>query len=105
MLSELNKLNAGRNMRHAKVALMALFGLSLGGCGADQSKVPLAACAQPHMIGQFDVSSDVFVAHFDSKPDVDDLHSIAAVGSLLKLPELSCVEAIGVAGAAGYLLL
>ena len=88
-------------MRQVKAAFMALIGLALGGCGTDQAKAPLEVCNQPQMIGEFDISSDVFVAHFDSKPDVDDLHSIAAVGSLLKLPELSCVEAIGVAGAYG----
>ncbi len=53
------------------------------------------------MIGQFNPQADVFVAHFDSKPDVDDLHAIAAVGSLLKRPKFACVDAVGVAGAYG----
>ncbi|MEL7030666.1 MAG: polysaccharide deacetylase family protein [Pseudomonadota bacterium] len=58
-------------------------------------------CSTAAPIGEFNPQTDVFVGHFDSKPDVDDLHTIAAVGSLLKQPEFECVNAIGVAGAYG----
>lgn len=38
--------------------------------------------------GKFDVSRDLFIAQFDSKTDVDDLHAMAAISALLKaMPE------------------
>lgn len=68
----------------------------------DLPDLPLASdCKTAAPIGEFNPQTDVFIGHFDSKPDVDDLHTIAAVGSLLKQPEFSCVRAIGVAGAYG----
>lgn len=73
--------------------------LSLAGCAHVSPVHQSETCAAD--IGEFSPSRDVFIGHFDSKPDVDDLHSIAAVGSLLKHPDFACVEAVGVAGAYG----
>lgn len=82
--------------------LSALLGLSLlATCAAIPASETATACAAAPQIGEFDPTGDVFVGHFDTKPDVDDLHTIAAVGSLLKHPDFVCVEAIGVAGAYG----
>lgn len=71
------------------------------GCSVAPSSKELSVCAEAPMIGLFDPSHDVFVGHFDSKPDVDDLHTIAAVGSLLKQDKFACVDAVAVAGAYG----
>ena len=85
-----------------RVGLIAILGFVLStACSVAPPTKETSFCADAPMIGQFDPSSDVFVGHFDSKPDVDDLHTIAAVGSLLKQDEFACVNAIAVAGAYG----
>ena len=55
----------------------------------------------PTQIGRFEVKSDLFLAHFDLKTDVDDLHSVAAVATMLADPCLSEVQHHAVAGAYG----
>jgi hypothetical protein len=55
----------------------------------------------PTQIGKFEVESDLFLAHFDLKTDVDDLHSVAAVATMLADPCLSEVQHHAVAGAYG----
>ena len=52
-------------------------------------------------IGRFDPSRDLFLAHFDSKTDVDDLHSIAGVATVLADPRFAKVNFHAVAGAYG----
>lgn len=85
-----------------RIGWSVVFSLVLAtGCSQEPPLSEPSACANAPMIGQFDPSSDVFVVHFDSKPDVDDLHAIAAVGSLLKQDKFACVDAIAVAGAHG----
>lgn len=87
-----------------RIGWSAILGLILAvACsqGSSETKPVVSDCANAEMIGLFDPSSDVFVAHFDSKPDVDDLHTIAAVGSLLKQDAFACVDAVAVAGAYG----
>lgn len=73
----------------------------LTACSHEPAPMTPTLCENAEMIGQFDPSNDVFVGYFDSKPDIDDLHTVAAVGSLLKHDAFACVEAIGVAGAYG----
>ncbi|MEM7328332.1 MAG: polysaccharide deacetylase family protein [Pseudomonadota bacterium] len=77
------------------------FAIILGACAQSPRIDRVDACSMAPPIGAFNPQTDVFVGHFDSKPDVDDLHTIAAVGSLLRQPEFACVRAIGVAGAYG----
>jgi hypothetical protein len=52
-------------------------------------------------VGKFNVSKDLFLAQFDTKPDVDDIHSQAAVGTMLKNSRLAGVKYFAVAGAFG----
>jgi len=52
-------------------------------------------------MGKFRVESDLFLAQFDSKTDVDDLHAIAAVATMLADPRFSDVRYHAVAGAYG----
>ncbi|MDX2415960.1 MAG: hypothetical protein QNK19_00665, partial [Xanthomonadales bacterium] len=54
-----------------------------------------------NMIGRFDKSRDLFLPQFDSKTDVDDIHSVAAVGTMLSDPRFSEVRFHAVAGAYG----
>ena len=50
---------------------------------------------------RFDVERDLFLAQFDSKTDVDDVHSVAGVATMLRSPELEGVRYHAVAGAYG----
>ncbi len=52
-------------------------------------------------IGEFDTSKDLFLPQFDSKTDVDDIHTIAAVGMILAHPKFAQVKYHAVAGAYG----
>ena len=45
--------------------------------------------------------SDLFIAQFDVKPDVDDIHSIAALGSMLTHPDFTAINYVAVAGTYG----
>lgn len=71
------------------------------------SVVPAAAdnsgtdCNDNGSLGNFDPRKDLFLAHFDVKTDVDDLHSAAAVRTLLAAPEFRCVRYLVVAGTYG----
>lgn len=53
------------------------------------------------VLGKFDVHKDLYLAHFDLKTDVDDLHSIAGVTTMLADPRFEKVNYHAVAGAYG----
>ncbi|MEX2603611.1 MAG: hypothetical protein WD361_05385 [Gracilimonas sp.] len=53
------------------------------------------------MLGHFDIQKDLYLAHFDSKTDVDDLHSVAGVATMLADPRFAKVKYHAVAGAYG----
>ena len=62
----------------------------------------LTSCSDsPKMLGRFDVNNDLFLAQFDSKTDVDDIHSIAGVATMLKDSRFTGVKYHAVAGAYG----
>ena len=52
-------------------------------------------------IMRFDISKDLLLAHFDCKTDVDDLHSVAALATLLNHPLYKKVNYHAVAGTYG----
>lgn len=52
-------------------------------------------------LGRFDRDKDLYLAHFDVKTDVDDVHSVAAVATMLADPRFSEVRYHAVAGAYG----
>lgn len=54
-----------------------------------------------NLLGWFDKSKDLFLPQFDSKTDVDDIHSVAAVGTILSDPRFADVNFHAVAGAYG----
>lgn len=68
----------------------------------------LSACSQDKVATTVDAESvkfnqqqDLLLAHFDSKTDVDDIHSIAAVATILQHPSFAQVKYHAVAGAYG----
>ncbi|MCQ3830021.1 carbohydrate-binding protein [Microbulbifer elongatus] len=62
---------------------------------------PLTDTGSGEMIGRFDTGKDLFLANFDSKPDPDDIHAVAAVATVLKDARFSNVNYFAVAGAYG----
>lgn len=54
-----------------------------------------------NIIGNFSVDSDLFLAQFDIKTDVDDIHSVAGVATMLADSRFSDVHYHAVAGAYG----
>ena len=54
-----------------------------------------------NMIGKLNVEQDLFLAQFDCKTDVDDLHSIAGVATILADSRFANVNYHAVAGAYG----
>ncbi|TWU21855.1 hypothetical protein Pla144_45520 [Bythopirellula polymerisocia] len=61
--------------------------------------VATASAAEP--IGRFDPGQDLLLAHFDLKTDVDDVHSVAAIATMLADPAMAKVRCHAVAGAYG----
>lgn len=51
--------------------------------------------------GKFKIKSDLLLLHYDCKTDVDDLHSIAAFASLIRIPKFSTLKYHAVAGSYG----
>ena len=60
-----------------------------------------AVDANPFHSDRFNVEKDLLLANFDCKTDVDDLHSVAALATLLTNPEFSKIKYHAVAGAYG----
>jgi len=56
---------------------------------------------EPDVLGRFDRNKDLYLAHFDAKTDVDDIHSVAAVATMLADPRFSEVNYHAVAGTYG----
>jgi hypothetical protein len=52
-------------------------------------------------LGKFNLKKDLLIANFDSKPDPDDIMSVAALGTMLADPRFAKVNYIAVAGAYG----
>jgi hypothetical protein len=58
-------------------------------------------CQTNQTLGAFRTGADLLIANFDSKPDPDDLYSVAALGTMLNDPRFACVRYVAVAGAYG----
>ena len=80
--------------RMMKLALTLLIGTWLSSCAIQKGP-------EPDLLGRFDRDRDLFLAHFDLKTDVDDVHSVAGVATMLGDPRFSGVKYHAVAGAYG----
>ena len=49
----------------------------------------------------FDRRKDILIAQFDLKPDADDVHAVAALGSMLKHSDMKRINIFAVAGTVG----
>ncbi len=77
-----------------KIVIWLSIGLFLAGCASQVAE-------NASKLGRFSVSDDLYLAHFDSKTDVDDIHSIAGVATMLKDERFAQVNFHAVAGAYG----
>jgi hypothetical protein len=77
-----------------KLALTLLIGTCLSSCGFQEGP-------EPDLLGRFDRDKDLYLAHFDVKTDVDDVHSVAGVATMLADPRFSKVRYHAVAGTYG----
>lgn len=70
-----------------KVYILLIF---IGSCNQDQAQQ-----------SEFNINKDLLLLHYDCKTDVDDLHSVAAAGSLIRTKKYSKLKYHAVAGAYG----
>ena len=77
-----------------KLALTLLISAFLSSCAFEEH-------SEPDFLGRFDRSKDLYLAHFDVKTDVDDVHSVAAVATMLADPRFSNIRYHAVAGTYG----
>jgi hypothetical protein len=89
--------------RSGFVASLLIVTMVMGGCAwtPDLNQTRRVSTAAPALLGRFSPSQDLFFAHFDIRPDVDDLHSIAALGAVLSDPRYARVQYLAVAGTYG----
>lgn len=83
-----------------------LAGVLLASCAGEEGQpsgeqAAQGDCVSGGLIGRFDPASDLLIANYDSKPDVDDLQAVAGLGSVLKHPDFACVDFIATHGAYG----
>ena len=57
--------------------------------------------SQQKTAGSFNIGKDLLLAHYDCKTDVDDLHSVAGLATILSNPKYSKINYHAVAGAFG----
>jgi len=77
-----------------KLAFTLLIGMCLSSCVFEQD-------SKPDLLGRFDRDKDLYLAHFDLKTDVDDVHSVAGIATMLADPRFSKIRYHAVAGAYG----
>jgi len=63
--------------------------------------IEVGTLPEPDTLGKFDLDKDLYLAHFDVKTDVDDVHSVAGVATMLADPRFSKVRYHAVAGTYG----
>ena len=77
-----------------RLLLILLIGAYLSSCSIEEG-------IEPDLLGRFDRNKDLYLAHFDAKTDVDDIHSVAALATMLADPRFSEVNYHAVAGTYG----
>lgn len=82
-------------------SILVATAVLLSACGSGDTVKTADSCASNAKIGRFDTTNDLFLAHFDIKTDTDDLHSAAAVATMLSHPDFACVNYRAVSGTYG----
>ncbi|MEM8946278.1 MAG: hypothetical protein AAGD11_13980 [Planctomycetota bacterium] len=83
-------------------AVLLVIGLLLAlDCSSLAAAPDKSEAGDSSRLGQFDKQRDLYLAHFDLKTDVDDVHSVAAVATMLADRRFAGVNYLAVAGAYG----
>ena len=93
-----------RQMHGISPRLIILFSVALillGDVGEAQKPAASTRPDDTKMFGRFDPAKDIFFPQFDGRPDADDVHAQAAIGSMLRHPEFSKVKVYAVHNAYG----
>jgi hypothetical protein len=77
-----------------KLALTLLISALLSSCTFQENP-------EPDLLGKFDRDKDLYLAHFDVKTDVDDVHAVAGVATMLADPRFAKIKYHAVAGTYG----
>ncbi len=80
---------------------MMLVACSQGSAAEGAPAAAASACEDAGKIGLFDVTQDLLIANYDSKPDVDDLQAVAALGTVLRDGQFDCINYVATHGAYG----
>lgn len=89
----IGQLNRGQNTLRVQV--------QAGNFNLNWIRVSKEGSAPSGMLGRFDIAKDMLLANFDGKPDADDIHSVAGLGTMLLDPRFNNVKVHAVAGAYG----
>ncbi|MCK0129517.1 hypothetical protein [Erythrobacter sp. F6033] len=90
-----------RTLKLALTAVCMTIAPAVPAIAHDHAAPSAPSCDDAPMIGKFDPNRDLLIANYDSKPDVDDLQSVAGLGTMLADPAFACVRFIATAGAYG----
>jgi hypothetical protein len=63
--------------------------------------IAVAKTKTPTLLGRFDPSKDLLLAFYDTKPDLDDIHSQAGLGTILKNSKYAKVNYYALTGTVG----
>lgn len=94
-------------MAHTRTAFASFLAMCAclfsSACAHTESRIgsESTSCEKNAQIGRFTPATDLLIANFDSKPDVDDLQAVAGLGTVLADPEFTCVKFVATAGAYG----
>ena len=81
--------------------LCLLFACTNNQSQSAENDTPKTGGSSTEVIGRFDPAKDVLLAHFDCKTDVDDVHSVAGLATLMSARQFQDIDYHAVAGAYG----
>lgn len=82
-----------KEMKTKSILLMAIASMFMAFQGHSQERISIK--------GAFNMEKDLLLVHFDCKTDVDDIHTMAALATLVSDPRFSAVNYHAVAGTYG----
>ncbi len=80
-----------------KLVVFVVVALLFTRCNLNSNIKSTSSTSEP----KFNLKKDLLLAHYDFKTDVDDLHSVAALSTLLSTPKYSKINYHAVAGTYG----
>jgi len=82
-----------------RIFLVFSIAIIFGSCNAKKKEIKLVE--EVPKLTEFNWKKDLLLLNYDCKTDVDDLHSVAAAASLIRIPQFSGLKYHAVAGSYG----